>query len=103
MSFQDIFLMYFIVRKPRHKPSHITQAYQSILRNPIVEHNNISVHGMWLKSKYSKTRLASKGAVQHIDKKPTNTPSKLEKNWCRTTVTSFFGSLKRFPRMSPTI
>ena len=42
----------FIVYKQPHKPSHITQAYQNVLRDPIVEHKNKSIHKISLKNQH---------------------------------------------------
>ena len=42
----------FILYKQPHKPSHITQAYQNVPRDPIVEHKDRSIRKISLKNQY---------------------------------------------------
>jgi hypothetical protein len=69
----------FIVRKLPHKPSHIVQAYQNVLRDPIVEHKNTSIRKISLKNQYFKHIFSLKGAVQQINRKNRPSSIKLEK------------------------
>ena len=64
----------FIESKPPHKPSHIVQAYQNVLRDPIVEHKNRSIRKISLKNQYFKHLLSLKGAVQQNNRKTAQAP-----------------------------
>ena len=57
------------MRKQPDKPSHITQAYQNVLRDPIVEHMNMSIRKIYLKNHYFNHMFRLKGTVQQINRK----------------------------------
>ena len=74
----------FIIRKPPHKPSHITKAYQNTLRNTTVEHKNMSIHKITIKNQYFKHILSLKRTVQHVHRKTAQAPSNLKKKFGST-------------------
>jgi hypothetical protein len=49
-----------------------------VLRDPIVEHKNMSIRKIYLKNHYSKGDFAFEGVVQQINRKTVQAPSNLE-------------------------